>query len=221
MGAVSLMVRALSLSACLVASAYGQAPDVGLVNMLSGEVAYHPEAGAASKAQAFMRVRQGDRFDVPSGALLRVVYFEGGRQETWQGPVVFRAAPRQSEGATIQPAAVNTLPPPVPSRIAQVPDLIQIAKLGRSGGVAVRGGGRAPRLSPVQQAEVSAARTTYKQLRSQSTPEDITAELFLYSVLQDFLLYEQMKPVVDEMAKRQPSNAEVQELAAWVKSKSQ
>lgn len=30
-----------------------------------------------------------------------------------------------------------------------------------------------------------------------------------------------MKPVVDEMAKRQPANAEIQELVAWVRSRTQ
>ena len=109
----------------------------------------------------------------------------------------------------------------MPQRIAQVPELIQIAKLGRSGGVAVRGSGRPPRLTAEQQTEVKNAREIYGKLRSQSTPDDITPELYLYSVLQDFLLYDDMKPVVDEMAKRQPANAEVKELAAWVRSRTQ
>jgi len=40
-------------------------------------------------------------------------------------------------------------------------------------------------------------------------------------VLQDYLLYDDMRPVVDEMSKRQPTSTEVQELAAWVKSRTQ
>ena len=54
------------------------------------------------------------------------------------------------------------------------------------------------------------------ELAHWAAADDITPELYLYSVLQDFLLYDDMKPVVDEMSKRQPANAEVQELAAWV-----
>jgi hypothetical protein len=203
----------------LMGAAQAQSPDVGLVNMLSGDVSYQPSGAAASKAQAFMKVRQGDRFTLPAGAQIRIVYFSGGRQETWGGPAAFSAGAQQGEASNGKPSAVSTLPGSVPQKIAQVPELIQIAKLGRSGGVAVRGGGKPPRLTAEQQAEVNGAKTTYKQLRSSSTAEDITPELYLYSVLQDYLLYDDMKPVVEEMAKRQPKSAEVQELVSWVKSK--
>ena len=40
-------------------------------------------------------------------------------------------------------------------------------------------------------------------------------------MLQDYLLYEDMKPLAEDMVKRQPNNPDVQELLAWVKSKTQ
>ena len=52
-----------------------------------------------------------------------------------------------------------------------------------------------------------------------SSAEDITPELYFYSVLQDHLLYDEMKTVTDEMLKRQPANAEAKELAAYVQSR--
>ena len=217
-------IRQLLVGTVFVASAAvapAQSVDVGIVNMLSGDVAYASDGAAGAKAQAFMKVRQGDRFTVPPGAQVRVVYFNGGRQETWKGPAAFKAGAQSGEASSGKPTDITTLPSTVPQRIAQVPELIQIAKLGRSGGVAVRGSGRPPRLTAEQQTEVKNAREIYGKLRSQSTPDDITPELYLYSVLQDFLLYDDMKPVVDEMAKRQPANAEVKELAAWVRSRTQ
>jgi len=217
-------IRQLLVGTVFVASAavaQAQSVDVGIVNMLSGDVAYASDGAAGAKAQAFMKVRQGDRFTVPAGAQVRVVYFNGGRQETWKGPAAFKAGAQSGEASSGKPTDITTLPSTVPQRIAQVPELIQIAKLGRSGGVAVRGSGRPPRLTAEQQTEVKNAREIYGKLRSQSTPDDITPELYLYSVLQDFLLYDDMKPVVDEMAKRQPANAEVKELAAWVRSRTQ
>jgi len=204
-----------------IGTAKAQNADVGLVNMLNGDVNYASEGGSGSKAQAFMKVRQGDRFTVPAGAQLRVVYFDGGRQETWKGPAAFKAGAKASDATIGSPSDVATLPSAVPQKIAQVPELLQIAKLGRSGGVAVRGAGKAPRLTAEQQAEVATAKDTYRKMRAQSPADDVTPELYLYSVLQDFLLYDDMKPVVDEMAKRQPGNSEIQELAAWVKSRAQ
>jgi hypothetical protein len=200
-------------------TAQAQNADVGLVNMLSGTVSYASEGAATAKVQAYMKVRQGDRFTVPAGAAVRVVYFQGGRQETWKGPASFKAGAQQSEGGT--PAEVTQLPSSVPQKISQIPELIQIARMGRSGGVAVRGAGKAPRLTPEQQAEVKAAKETYGKMRAQSGADDITPELYLYSVLQDYLLYDEMKPVVDEMSKRQPASGEVKELAAWVNSRTQ
>ena len=214
-------LSAVVLGLGLAAGAQAQSPDVGLVNQLQGEVNYQSDGSPAAKAQAFMKVRQGDRFTVPAGAQIRVVYFQGGRQETWRGPAAFRASDKQSEASNGQPLLVSAVPSAASHKIAQVPELIQIAKLGRSGGVNVRGSGQPPRLTATQQAEVNAARGTYKTMRGQSPADDITPELYLYSVLQDYLLYDDMKPVVDEMAKRQPGSPEVQELVGWVKSKTQ
>ncbi len=196
-----------------------QSSDVGLVNQLSGDVAYTGQGGAQSKALAFMKVRQGDRFTLPAGAQLRVVYFNGSRQETWKGPSSFKAGTQQSEALSGQAAETAQLPSGVAQKIAQVPNLVQIAKLGRSGGIAVRGGGKPGRLSAEQQAEVTQAKATYAQMRQKASAEDITPELYFYSVLQDHLLYDEMKTVTDEMLKRQPNNAEAQELAAYVKSR--
>jgi len=147
------------------------------------------------------------------------VYFNGSRQETWKGPSSFKAGTQQGEAISGQAADSAQLPSGVAQKIAQVPDLLQIAKLGRSGGIAVRGGGKPGRLTSEQQAEVSQAKTTYAQLRQKAPAEDITPELYYYSVLQDHLLYEEMKTVTDEMLKRQPGSPEALELAAYVTSR--
>jgi len=199
--------------------AAAQSSDVGLVNQLSGDVSYTGRGGTESKAQAFMKVRQGDRFTLPDGAQLRLVYFDGSRQETWKGPASFKAGTRQSEALSGQPAQAAQLPSGVAQKIAQVPNLVQIAKLGRSGGIAVRGGGKPGRLTPEQQAEVNQAKTNYAKMRQAAAEEDITPEFYYYSVLQDHLLYAEMKNVTDEMLKRQPNNPEAKELAAYVKTR--
>jgi len=194
------------------------AGDVALINHLAGDVSYSSGAGSA-KAKPFMKVRENDRFTVPAGSQLRLVYFQGGRQESYTGPAVVVAGPQQSTVQSGSPAQVSTLPSGVSQKIAQTPELVQIAKLGRSGGVAVRGLNREQRLTPQQQAEIRQAREVYQQFRAQASADDITPELYLYSVLQDHLLYTDMKPVVDEMAKRQPGNPDVIAMVEYVKVK--
>lgn len=208
--------------ALVLAGAAGAAlaSDVGLVNHLSGDVSYTSGA-ATAKAKPYMKVREGDRFTVPAGAQLRVVYFQGGRQESYAGPATLTAGSQQSTLQSGGQPQVTTLPSGVPQKIAQTPELIQIAKLGRSGGVAVRGVNGERKLTPQQQAEVKQAKQTYEQLRKGSDADDITPELYLYSVLQDHLLYADMKQVVAEMQKRQPANPDVAAMAEYVKVRSE
>ncbi|HEX2566902.1 MAG TPA: hypothetical protein VHL85_08575 [Burkholderiales bacterium] len=213
-------IQMLAGAALLASFNLFAADDVGLVNSMAGDVSY-TSGGATTKAKPYMKVREGDRFSVPSGAQLRLVYFQGGRQESFSGPAALTAGKTQSSVQSGGQPQVSTLPSGVPQKIAQTPELVAIAKLGRSGGVAVRGVGGDKRLTPQQQAEVRQARQTYDQLRQSSAADDITPELYLYSVLQDHLLYNDMKPIVAEMQKRQPGNADVAAMADYVKVKTE
>ncbi len=197
--------------------AWAQAPaDVALISQLTGEVVYIGQGGKQNKAQAFMRVRQGDRFTIPAGGALRVVFFQGARQESWKGPGSFRAGATQSDKLSGSRPQVVKLPTDVPQNIARVPDLIQTARIG---GVTIRDASRTrPLFSPQDQAEVAAAKATYKKMRSAATPDDITPELYLFSVLQDFARYDELRSVAEDMQRRQPGNAEIRELATWARS---
>jgi hypothetical protein len=216
----TLWSRAVAAAAMLVAAGAFAAGDVGLINHLSGDVSYS-SGGTTAKAKAYMKVREGDRFSVAAGAQVRVVYFQGGRQESFSGPASFVTGTQQSSVQSGAQPQVAQLPSGVPQKISQTPELIQIARLGRSGGVAVRGVGREQRLTPQQQAEVRQAKETYQKLRAGAAADDITPELYLYSVLQDHLLYNEMKPVVEEMARRQPGNADVAVMVEYVKVKTE
>src|SRR3970282_626484 len=131
-------VKSLGFAAMLAAAGAFAADDVGLINHLAGDVTYTSGKNTA-KAKPFMKVREGDRFSVAAGAQLRVVYFQGGRQESYSGPASFTTGAQQSALQSGAQPQVSTLPAGVPQKISQTHELIQIAKLGRSGGVAVRG----------------------------------------------------------------------------------
>ena len=192
--------------------AFAQA-DIGLVNLVSGDVTLTSSSAQPIKVTAFMKVREGDRFDVRAGAQVRVIYFEGARQERWQGPAAFRAARLQSTPITGAPIEVAALPASVPLRIARVPDLMQNARLG---GIQVRS---AQALRRVEDNALTEARATYDRLRKDLPGDDITPELFLYSTLNEYQLYEDMAPVVEEMQRKQPDSDEVKLLASWLKTR--
>ena len=200
-------------AASALIAAYGQAiaqADVGLVNLVSGNVAFVPQAGAPGQVKAFMKVREGDRFDLPPGSQVQVVYFEGSRQERWQGPSSFRAQKAQGTALSGTPAQVHALPASVPQRMARIPELMQNARLG---GIQVRGASAARRASEEMLQE---ARQNYERLRGQLPKDDITAELYLFSVLNENQLYEEMAPLVAEMQRKQPGSDDVKALAGWL-----
>jgi hypothetical protein len=192
------------------------AEDAGLVNHLSGEVAY-VSAGKNAPATPFMKLREGDRFKVAAGALVRVVYFAGGRQESFAGPAEFVAGRQASRLLSGAAPKVSALPAGVPQKIARTPELLAIAKMGRTGGFAVRGGVR-PR-TPQEEEELRAARATYKSLREGASADDITPELYLYAVLEDQRRYGDMQDVVSQMKRRQPGNPDVDLMADYVRRK--
>jgi ferric-dicitrate binding protein FerR (iron transport regulator) len=207
----------LSLLLGLPASpALAQAADVGLVNMVSADVSYTPASGIAAKVQPFMKLRDGDRVNVPAGGQVRVVFFEGSREERWTGPASFRAGKAAAEPINGKAAQITTLPVGASQRIAQVPQLVQIAKLG---GIQVRGMTPAPKTGGDPQAALAEARTAYDAMRKDLPADDITPELYLYAALYENQRYDEMKPVVDEMLRKQPDSEQVKTLAAWVRGK--
>ena len=206
-------VCGMGLGLMLAGAALAQdAADVGLINQLAGKASYGSGATANLPAQAFMKIRQGDRIVLPAEASLRLVYFANGRQESWQGPASLRAGAQGSEVLSGKPPVVSSLPGVVLQKVARIPDIVQGARLG---GVVVRGGGGGRPSGPVP-AEVEQARGVYKNLRAQASPEDVTPELYLLSVLQEYGYVDEMAPMAEEMLRRQPDTPEVRELAKWV-----
>jgi hypothetical protein len=203
----------LFLSLLLPAAALAQS-DVGLVHLVKGEVSYTSAGGTPAKVTAFMKVREGDRFSVPAGGQVRVVYFQGSRQESFAGPARFTTGALESSVQSGAQPQVTQLPAGVPQRIARVPELMQNAKLG---GVQVRGS--PPASKRVPEGYVQEAHSTYESLRKSLPGDDITPELYLYSALNEYRLYEDMGPVIQEMQRKQPANDDVKALADWLKTR--
>jgi hypothetical protein len=209
------MVRWLVSLLCVVMgnTVHGQGADVGLVNLVSGEVTFAPQSGPPARVQAFMKVRDGDRIDVAAGAQVRIVFFEGARQELWVGPASFRSRTSAAEPISGRATETVNLPVGVPQRMARVPELIQYAKLG---GIQVRSLTRQQQESLEQQSTLANARAVYEKMRQEMPATDITPELYFYSALYEFLVYDEMKKIVVEMRRKQPENEDVKALDAWV-----
>ncbi len=196
------------------------AADAGMINQLSGEVSYQSGGVAAARATAYMKLRDGDVVRVAANASVRVVYFATGRQEAWKGPASFTIGANESrtaQGNTAQPQ-VSQLPGGVPAKLAQTPEMMAIAKLGRAGSVTVRGIAQ-PALNPAQTAEVQEARRIYERMKGATSADDIMPEIYLYTVVQQYSMYDEMKQLVRTMQSKQPNNDSVRDLDAWVENR--
>jgi hypothetical protein len=166
-----------------------------------------------------MKIRPGDRFKVPQGGMLQLVYFQNSRQETWKGPSAL--AVRDQEGLPEGGARpeVTTLPAGASQGMRRLPPLLNRAGLSRSGGIQVRGispgSARGPVLTAEAEAEIRAARETYAGWRKQAGPDDVTPELYLAGILGEYGQYEEMRAVLRDAAQRQPDSDLVRDLSAW------
>jgi hypothetical protein len=213
----------------LPAKAQTLIPDVGLITRLSGDAIYWNEGfqKTPEKVQAFMKIRCGDHLKIAAGAMVQLVYFQNGRQETWKGPAALIVDEVQSrvEGEKelqVQPE-VSILPTEASQGMRRIPALLRRAELSRSGGMLVRGAAESTQKAVVpsrgEQAEIVMAKEAYQKLRKQTKADDITPELSLLGVLADYEQYEEMERVVKDALKIQPNNEVLEELEEWVRTR--
>lgn len=202
-----IVVLAFLASLAGAAVAQDAASDVGLVNALQGDVSYQSKDGPARKAQAYMRVRHGDKIQVAAGASIRISYTTASRQESWTGPASFVATSSGGELLKGSKPEVAQLPAAVPQKLARVSELMNTSRVG---GLVVRS---VKAQTATSKEEVAAAVATYESMRAAAAPSDVTPELFLYSVFQEHGMVDDLKIVAREMMLRQPDNAEIQQLA--------
>ncbi|MBN8475899.1 hypothetical protein [Sulfuritalea sp.] len=205
--ATSMVVVSFLASLAGGVSAADAGGDVGLVNALQGDVSYQGKDGPARKAQAYMRLRHGDKIVLASGASIRISYTTASRQESWTGPGSFVATSAGGELLKGNKPEVSQLPAAVPQKLARVSELMNTSRVG---GLVVRS---AKAQTSASKEEVAAAVATYESMRAAAAPTDVTPELFLYSVFQEHGMIDDLKIVAREMMLRQPDNAEIQQLA--------
>lgn len=190
------------------ASAQEAAGDVALVNALQGDVSYQGKEGPARKAQPYMRLRHGDKIVLASAASkIRISYTTASRQESWVGPGSFVATSTGGELLKGSKPEVVQLPAAVPQKLARISELMNTSRVG---GLVVRS---AKAETAASKDEVADAVAAYESMRAAAAPDDVTPELFLYSVFQEHGMADDLKMVARNMLARQPDNPDIQQLA--------
>lgn len=175
--------------------------EAGMITLLQGSASYTSGRDKDKPVVPFMKVRVGDKLSLHKDGKIQLVYFQGGRQETWRGAVklVVGANESQANSPSHSPE-VKKLPPIVLQQLSRAPGVMSDLK-NRSGMILVRS---LPLL------EMRKLDETYTAMRKESAQDDVTPELYLLSGLHELKLYRDMKPVLEEMRRRQPNNPEVE-----------
>lgn len=193
------------------AVAFAQAGgDVGLVNSLQGEVSYQGKDGPERKAQPYMRLRHGDKVTLGAGAAMRISYTTTSRQESWKGPASFVATSTGGELLKGAKPEVVSMPAAVPQKLARVSELMNTSRVG---GLVVRSLDKSKASSASGKEEIAEAVATYETMRASAAQNDVTPELMLYAVFQEYGMVDDLKIVAREMMARQPDNPEIRQLA--------
>lgn len=174
--------------------------EAGMITQTQGNTTYTSGQDKDKPVVAFMKLRAGDKLKLSKDAKLQLVYFENGRQETWNGAakVVVGATESQSSDAA-NPVQVKKLPPIVLQQLSRAPGVVSDLK-SRSGMILVRS---------LPMTELRKLDENYTALRKDAAEDDVTPELYMLAGLHELKLYRDMKPVLEEMRRRQPNNPEV------------
>ncbi len=190
------MVVLTSTLAVVVCAHAQERGDVALVTSLQGKVAIVTPQGQ-QPLQTFVKVKRGDQLTL-TDARLQLVYFESGRQETWQGAGRLEIQGAESKASGLPAPTVKTLPEVMVKQIARTPAL---DSQGRAGAVRLR--------SIASPDAIEKLEKTYQQMRMEAVRGDLSAELFLLSGLFEIRDFERIEQVLRDLQLARPGDAEV------------
>jgi hypothetical protein len=185
-------------------SAGAWAAEVGLVTSVSGSILLQEEKAAASALKPFVKVRAGDRLTMEGAARLQLVYFDGGRQETWQGAgqlEIGAAASTSLKGG--QQPEVRTLPAILVKQLSKTPSPDGNVKAGMVRMRSMPSGGT-----------LESIEKHYAELRRQADAGDRNPELYLLAGYFELREFERVERLLKQMNEKTPNDFELRALNA-------
>lgn len=182
----------------------GWAAEVGLVTAVSGNVKWQEDKSAASELKPFVKVREGDQLLMEGAARLQVVYFESGRQETWQGAGVLEVG--NTESKTLkgsQQPAVKTLPAILVKQLSKTPSPDGNVKTGM---IRLRSMAPTDKLASVEQ--------DYAEMRKQADANDRNPELYLLASYFELHEFDKLEALLGQLNEKTPTAPELTALNA-------
>ncbi|MBZ0126718.1 MAG: hypothetical protein K8F32_10135 [Rhodocyclaceae bacterium] len=183
------------------------AAEVGMVTSVAGSVKLLEENKAERALMPFVKLRPGDRLTMEGASRLQLVYFDGGRQETWQGAGRLEVGAKASEAVQggLQPE-VKILPPILVKQLSKTPSADGNVKAGMIRMRSMPSGGT-----------LDSVERHYAELRKQAGASDRNPELYLLAGYFELREYDKLDALLRDMAGKSPDDLEVRTLTALYK----
>lgn len=189
-----MSLRTICIGLLVVACGQIWAAEVALVTSVQGRVTRLAEAVAV---EAFVKLKDGDRLSLEKDARLQLVFFENGRQETWQGPGQLSMTPQDGKASGMPAAHVKLLPLVMARQLARTPAL---DSQGRAGVTRLRS-------VPTREA-IAKLEETYQDLRVKAGREELGPEMYLLSGLYEMRELDRVEKTLDGLKQDWPNSSE-------------
>jgi hypothetical protein len=178
--------------------------ETGLVTALSGNVQLLEEKTAAVALKPFVKVREGDRLALGENTRLQLVYFEGGRQETWQGSGTLLVG---SQASKVVKGGLQAETKSLPSIL-----LKQLSKTPSSDGNVRAGMVRLRSMPNLESLE--SVESQYAALRQEAAANDRSPELYLLASYFELRAFDKVEALLRQMRDKTPKDSEIEALNA-------
>ncbi|OQA34451.1 MAG: hypothetical protein BWY57_00461 [Betaproteobacteria bacterium ADurb.Bin341] len=179
------MRKLFFIVALLAAPLTWAASEVVLVSGVKGAVTLEAIGIPKTPLQPFLRLKAGDRLNIPADGQVSLVYFDRGRQEIWPGAAALLIGEQESQKVSGNAEAqFKQLPPQVTKQMQRstpAPDGKVGAVLLRENADGKVGAVRLRSIGPID--AMTKLENTYKELRASAASADIEPELYLLAGL--------------------------------------
>jgi len=194
---LSLVRVVATVIVAIFASAALAEVEVAMVTSLQGKVSRIAPLGP-QPIEPFTKLKHGDLLSLAKGAVLQIVYFENGREETWRGAGKLEITGSDSTPKGLAPPQLRTLPAVLVKQVAKTPVL---ESQGRAGMMRVRGVASAEDIASVD--------STYQKLRLERAGKDIKPELYYLSAMFELREFDRVDTALADLQRDQPANLDV------------
>ncbi|MCP4023117.1 MAG: hypothetical protein GY729_14845 [Desulfobacteraceae bacterium] len=200
----------------------------GMITQISGSASYVDiKTSQGAPLKPFMKLYEGDKVTLEDKAQVQLILFANGSKSTWKGPVTFVVKKTKAVpvGNTAYKPTVSSMPDVVTKEVRRIAKIVDPSRMQKAGAQVVRGNETestqeeplpSVELDPSEEREINLARNTYDSLIKESAKNDITPELFLFSVLADYDQFKEMGTLINTMRKKQPENPTIRQLEVWL-----